>query len=100
MWGERTADEGEHRHTAIQCQCIQVAAEVRLPDGINNYVDSFSASRVMCDLHKISFFIINSMSGTGWEGQKPVELFRRRCRRGDSPPDIRNCMKEVGGEEQ
>jgi hypothetical protein len=31
----QTADEGEYRHSTIHCQCIQVAAEMRLTDGVN-----------------------------------------------------------------
>lgn len=64
----QTADEGEYRHSTIHCQCIQVAAEMRLTDGVNYEVNALSARRAIRNLHKILFLIICSMSSTSREG--------------------------------
>lgn len=84
----QTAHEGEHRHTAIHSQCIQVATEMRLSDHINDQVDALPARRGIRNVHKILFLVIRSMSGTGREGQKPIELVRGRCRGGHGSPEI------------
>ena len=34
------------------------------------------------------------------EQHRPVVLFRRRCRRGDSSPDMNSGMEGAGGEEE
>jgi hypothetical protein len=61
---------------------------MRLSDHINDQVDALSARRSIRNLHEIFFLVIRSMSGTGREGQKPIELVRRRCSSGDSSTEI------------
>lgn len=84
----QTAYEGEHRHAAIRRQCIQIANEMPLSNHINDQVNALPARRSSRNLHKIFFLVVRSMSGTGREGQKPIELFRRRGSSGDSSPEI------------
>ena len=62
---------------------------MRLSDHVNDQVDALSARRSIRNVHEIFFLVIRGMGGTGREGQKPIELFRRRCSSGDSSPEIK-----------
>lgn len=62
---------------------------MRLSDHVNDQVDALSTRRSIRNVHEIFFLVIRGMGGTGREGQKPIELFRRRCSSGDSSPEIK-----------